>query len=231
VNASFSGAEGGGIAKAGQRAGEPHRRDSGGAGGVKDEGFRDRKGFFAGLGADGCREILGAEAQGDSAGAGAGDGFGVRQRLGGFHQHLEPQVARRDAGTEFALRHQLVEQADVVRASGLGDHETIDTWDDGGTDVVHRERERGVDPHQHVRAALAHLWGAGGEGGAGGGLLVGGDGILEVEQDTVGAAGMRLLDEAGHVGGNVELRAPDRGGTVHGSFTAPWPSSAMSPAP
>ena len=95
---------------------------------------------------------------------------------------------------------------------------------------------RPVDAHGDVGAAPHHLLHRLRQHGARRGLLGHGHAVLEIDQDAVRAALVRLVDELGHIARHVEDRAPDRRSrAVHFFFplemTPDWQSLSYSASP
>ena len=100
------------------------------------------------------------------------------------------------AERRLAVRHQLREQADMLGAHDLGQHEGCDAWHDRRSNVRDGEVERPIDAHHHVGPALGDARHGGRQGGTSGCLVRGQDRVLEVEDDGIGPACVGLRQEA-----------------------------------
>ena len=76
----------------------------------------------------------------------------------------------------------------MFRTVHLGEHQRGDAGDHRGFQIAHQQAPRTVDPHQHVAAVARDLRDGVGDQRAGVRLLRRCDGVLEVEDDAVGAA-------------------------------------------
>ena len=207
--------EGRDIAEAGQGAGQPERHHPGGAGGIERDRAGDRKGLLGGFAFDRGGEILRAQPECDHAGRGPGDLLGLGERFGRLDQHMEPQPAHLEPGGGFAFADQLVEQRHMVRPPRLGDDDAIHPRHHGGANILHRHRQRRVDPHQHIGAGLAHHGGRGRYRAPRGRLFAGRDRVLQIKLDAVGAARMRLLDKPPDMRRHIQAGPPDRFFPLH----------------
>jgi len=145
-----------------------------------------------------------------------GDGEEMRQGGHRLDQHQEARVADLHAELPLALGHQLGQQPHVLGAHDLGQHQCRDARHHGRLDVGYRQFERPVDAHDHVGAVLRHPRHGGGDRGTRFGLLGRDDRILEIEDQSVGTAGMGLGDEAFGQYRHEHQRTPvGRGMTCH----------------
>ena len=117
-------------------------------------------------------------------------------------------MARSKAALRFQSRNQLVESAQVGRVVHLGHGDRVHPGADRGLEVARRHGIGPVDAHRHVGPAAPHPGRGLGDEPAGVVLLVGGDAVLQIEQDAVRAARMRLFHVFLDVHRNVEQRAP-----------------------
>src|SRR5829696_4855846 len=165
------------------------------------------------------RQVAGAEDDGLQPVARPGDLDGVGQSLGLLDEHLE-----RDPLPEPQLRLQLGEQhvdpPDVAGRARLGHDQHVERLAGAGDHLddvaVAPRRLQAVDPHGPHRAPPV-LPGERGHGNGAGALLGHGSaGVLQVEEDQVGAGRRRLLAHALAAGGRRQLRPPGPG-YRHGS--------------
>src|SRR5438552_85237 len=155
-------------------------------------------------------------------------------------RHAEKRCRRLDhrdeagvAGFETALRLELrndfVEPPQVRRIVHFRDLDGVHVGADRGLEIARRHRVRSVDAHRHVGSPAPHPGRGPGDELARVVLLVGGDAILQVEQDAVGAAGVRLLHVFLDVHRHVQQRAPHRKSRFHSCspLGVPPPSHTM----
>ena len=138
----------------------------------------------------------------------------------------QAQVPGREAARALQAIDPRDDVADLRGRFRLGDRQAIEPGVHHGVDVVGEQGRVVVHPDQHLGAAPA------GEGEripdehAGARLLLRGHRVLEVEDDGVRAAGVRLLHEVPHVDGKNQRRATGlRDG--HRQMTPFWASAAM----
>ena len=132
-----------------------HRQDAGGPAGGKALHGEDIHAVGRGDGAEFGRHVLAAHGHARHARLG-GNGEEVRQGGGLLDQDQEAGVADRHTEGGLAVRHQFCQQADMLRAHDLGQHQGGDARHDGGGDVRHGEVERAVDADHDV--GPAPLW-------------------------------------------------------------------------
>ncbi len=116
------------------------------------------------------------------------------------------------AGGEAAFGLQFVDDVgdglDVFGAVHLGEHQRRDARDHRGFEVAHQQAPGTIDAHQHVGALAGDLRNGVGDQGARTFLLRWGDGVLEVEDDAIGAAVGAGLHEFIGGDGHEEKRTP-----------------------
>ena len=130
----------------------------------------------------------------------------------------------------------LVEQAQMLHALGLGDEQRRQAGPHRRLDVGNGQPHRPVDAHGDVGAAARHLLHRLGQHGARLGLLRRLHAVLEIDQHAVRAALVRLVDELGHIARHVEDRAPDgrrraRSLLLPFEMTPAWQSLSYSASP
>jgi hypothetical protein len=132
----------------------------------------------------------------------------------GLDDHLETDALLAAHGG-LALRHQHVDGIDIRGGADLGDHDEVEALPallhdidhvaihEMGVEAVDAHRERlaaPVDVAQRLDDVLARL-----------GLVVGGDGVLEVEEDDVGRGFGSLFKELRLTAGDGQLAAVEAG--------------------
>ena len=152
-------------------------------------------------------------------------GCDLRDRLdaeeagGGFDQHDELDLARRQAAFGLEFLDDVGHGVHVFGAVHLGEHQRGDAWDHRGLQVAHQQAPRAVDAHQHVAAIARHLRDRIGDQRARALLLGWRDRVLEVEDDAVGAAIRPGAHEFLRGHRHEQERAPGRKIGAHGWIT------------
>ena len=160
-------------------------------------------------------EVADAEDQRFDARAAGGDVLDAREGFRLFDQQLEADAVV-EAEFRFELREEGVDEPDVARGFHLRDDDDVEVGaglrDDVDDVVVRPHGVDGVDAYGADGAAPVEVVEGVDDGGAGVFLLRRRDGVLEVEEDEVGAGGRGLLDHAGLGAGDGELGAAESGG-------------------
>jgi hypothetical protein len=131
-----------------------------------------------------------------------------------FDQGEEARMADRHAERRLAVGHQLAKQTDMLGTHDLRQHQRRDTRHDRRRDVGDGKIDWPVDAHHDVGAFLGDTRHGGGQRGAGIGFARRQDGVLEIEDDGIGTALMRLGQEALRERRHEQQRSPRRS-TVH----------------
>ena len=118
--------------------------------------------------------------------------------------------ADRHAALGLELAHDFADEPDVIRAVHLGDGERCHARIDRGFEVEHRLPPRPVDAHDHVGAAARNVLGGRDQVAPRRRPLGDRHAVFQIDDDRVGAAPVRAVDEARHVRRHVERRTPDR---------------------
>jgi hypothetical protein len=132
------------------------------------------------------------------------------QGCGRLNQCQEARVADLHAPRRLVLGHHFREEAHMLGAHDLGQHQRRYARHDGCGDIRYGEGERAIDAHHDIGSALGNSRDSSGNGCPCGRLVCRQDGVLEIEDDGVGAARMRLCYETLGRYGYEEERAPVR---------------------
>jgi len=145
-----------------------------------------------------------------------------------LHPHGDPALFDDLKNAIGTLKPQ---QPDVIGAADLRQNEAVDVGRHRCLDVANSERERTIDSHQHVGAAAPDPRRVALDQRSRRVLGGGGNAVLEIDLDAVGAALVRLRDEAIDVGRDIQQRPPHRQGVVHaGCFPSAAAASLTTPA-
>jgi len=138
------------------------------------------------------RVVAGAEDQRLGAVGDLGNLAHVHRTGARLDLHLQPDAL---GGTQIGLElvEQVLDEPQLAGVLHLGNHQAVDgvvgAADQFDDVVVAVARGRVVDSHHHDLAAVVVAGQCLGDLGAGAALLVGCDGVLQVEKDLVGLAG------------------------------------------
>ena len=189
---------------------EPEREAAGGARRDDDLEARHRVAGAARLDPRGDREVGRAEADRDDPRMRCCDRGRVEQSRRVLDAREEERVPVRKAAFPLHLVDDLRDRRHVCCGLELREDEATNVRADGRLDVAHGEPPRPVDADEHVGARLTDGRGCVGDQSARAFLLRRRDAVLELEDQRVGAAGVRLRDEPLRGHGDVEHRAPER---------------------
>ncbi len=120
------------------------------------------------------------------------------------------------AALGFQFRNDVGAGQHVFRAVHLGEHQRGDARDHGRLDVADQHAPRAIDAHQHVGTVARHVRDGIGDQGAGLFLLRWRHRVLEVEDDSVGAAIRAGADEFLRGDRHEQERAPRGQVIAHG---------------
>ena len=124
----------------------------------------------------------------------------------------------RHAERFLARRHQLGQQPDVLGPHDLGQHQCRHARHHRRGDVGDGQFERAIDAHHDVGAVLGDPRHRGRQRLARGFLVRGNDRVLEIEDQRVGAARVRLGEEALDKDRDEQQRSPGRQGPRHAGW-------------
>ena len=205
--------EGGEVAKSRDAADE--------AGGLHADGLADRhqtgdrveqlEAVGRGLDAQLQAVVLDADAHRGDAVARARDLLDGQEAARRLEREGEAQVPGRQPARALQRVDPRDDRADLRGGLRLGDRQAVEAGMHGGVDVVGEQGGIVVHAHQHLGAAPAGERRARRARACGRSPSPGRDGVLEVEDDGVGAARVRLLDEARDVDGQDQRRAAGAG--------------------
>ena len=145
---------------------------------------------------------------------GAGDLGDAEERRGGLDHRDQPRRPRRHAALGLDLVDDLGDEPHMLGAVDLGQGQRQHAGADRRLDVAHRQAQRPVDANHDIGTAARDDLGRLGHQRAGPLLLRGGDAVLEIEDDRVGAAPGRAIDKAPRGHRHEQQRAPDRQGAL-----------------
>lgn len=140
----------------------------------------------------------------------AGDALHRLECAGRLDDRDDSRAARRDAVLGLERVEQFVDRFDVRRAAHLRQHDAVHARGERRTQIGHKRLERPVRANEHLVPDGGEAGHRIGESVARGGLPFGRHAVFQIENQCVGIAAGRLRDEARHVSGYVEQRAPDR---------------------
>jgi hypothetical protein len=120
----------------------------------------------------------------------------AKERVGGLDHCQHLGRADRDAALGFEFVDDLADEPDMIRAFRFRQRDRLHPRADDRFEVAHGHAHRPVEPHDDIGAAARHDLGRLGHERSRPLLLRGGDAVLKVENDRIGASPSCAIDKA-----------------------------------